>query len=59
MKSKRELSLKKRLQKEIKLLGQRRDSLRDVIYDFEDLASKCEEAISDLNRAVDNLSESV
>lgn len=49
----------KKLEKEKELLGKRRDSLRALLSEIEDLAEHCDTAIEDLERAVDSLSELV
>ena len=49
----------KRLEKEKEFLGTRWDSLREFRYEIQDLQDHCEQAIEDLESAIDSLSELV
>jgi uncharacterized protein YukE len=49
----------KRLEKQKILLGVRRDALRELASELEDLKETCETAYDDLDRVIDKLSELV
>ena len=50
-------SIMKQLEKHRDRISKERDSLRDVVLEYESLAEVCDTAIEDLNRAIDSLSE--
>lgn len=47
----------RRLEKERKMLGKRRDALRDIVDEYEGLLGSCDRAEQDLQRVIDTLSE--
>lgn len=49
----------KQLNASMKRIGKERDILRNLIEDYEDLSDNCDEALDDLQRAVDALSKRV
>ena len=40
-------------------LAKERDGMRDLIYDYEQLSDNCDEAIDDIERAIDALSRTI
>ena len=52
-------ALKKRLQKEQRIIAEARDRLRDIYEDAAHLHESCEAAHDDIESAIDHLSETV
>jgi predicted Rossmann-fold nucleotide-binding protein len=47
----------KRIEREKRIIAEARDRLREVISDAQEIGDTCEEAVHELDRAVDHLSE--
>ena len=47
----------KKIEKHRDKIGKERDALREILYEIEPLIESCDDAIRDLNYAIDRLSE--